>query len=196
MAREAAVERNTKETQITLKINLDGKGQADVRSGVGFFDHMLDGFARHGFFDLSVFIKGDLQVDDHHTIEDTGIVLGTAIKEALGDKKGIRRFGSCILPMDESLVLCAVDLSGRPYFGWDAQFTAEKVGDMATEMVREFFYAISYSCGMNLHIRVLSGGNNHHVAEAIFKSFAKALDEAATFDPRITDVLSTKGSLA
>ena len=196
MAREAAVERNTKETQITLKINLDGKGQADVRSGVGFFDHMLDGFARHGFFDLSVFVKGDLQVDDHHTIEDTGIVLGTAIKEALGDKKGIRRFGSCILPMDESLVLCAVDLSGRPYFSWDAQFTAEKVGDMATEMVREFFYAISYSCGMNLHIRVLSGGNNHHVAEAIFKSFAKALDEAATFDPRITDVLSTKGSLA
>lgn len=196
MAREAAVERNTKETQITLKINLDGKGQADVRSGVGFFDHMLDGFARHGFFDLSVFVKGDLQVDDHHTIEDTGIVLGTAIKEALGDKKGIRRFGSCILPMDESLVLCAVDLSGRPYFSWDAQFTAEKVGDMATEMVREFFYAISYSCGMNLHIRVLSGGNNHHVAEAIFKSFAKALDEAAAFDPRITDVLSTKGSLA
>ena len=196
MAREAAVERNTKETQITLKINLDGKGQADVRSGVGFFDHMLDGFARHGFFDLSVFVKGDLQVDDHHTIEDTGIVLGTAIKEALGDKKGIRRFGSCILPMDESLVLCAVDLSGRPYFGWDAQFTAERVGDMATEMVREFFYAISYSCGMNLHIRVLSGGNNHHVAEAIFKSFAKALDEAAAFDPRITDVLSTKGSLA
>ena len=196
MAREAAVERNTKETQITLKINLDGKGQADIRSGVGFFDHMLDGFARHGFFDLSVQVKGDLQVDDHHTIEDTGIVLGTAIKEALGDKKGIRRFGSCILPMDESLVLCAVDLSGRPYFGWDAQFTAERVGDMATEMVREFFYAISYSCGMNLHIRVLSGGNNHHVAEAIFKSFAKALDEAATFDPRITDVLSTKGSLA
>ena len=196
MAREAAVERNTKETQITLKINLDGKGQADVRSGVGFFDHMLDGFARHGFFDLSVFVKGDLQVDDHHTIEDTGIVLGTAIKEALGDKKGIRRFGSCILPMDESLVLCAVDLSGRPYFGWDAQFTAERVGDMATEMVREFFYAVSYSCGMNLHIRVLSGGNNHHVAEAIFKSFAKALDEAVTYDPRITDVLSTKGSLA
>ena len=196
MAREAAVERNTIETQITLKINLDGKGQADIRSGVGFFDHMLDGFARHGFFDLSVQVKGDLQVDDHHTIEDTGIVLGTAIKEALGDKKGIRRFGSCILPMDESLVLCAVDLSGRPYFGWDAQFTAEKVGDMATEMVREFFYAVSYSCGMNLHIRVLSGGNNHHVAEAIFKSFAKALDEAATYDPRITDVLSTKGSLA
>ncbi|MDY5022390.1 MAG: imidazoleglycerol-phosphate dehydratase HisB [Blautia sp.] len=196
MAREAAVERNTKETQITLKINLDGKGQADIQSGVGFFDHMLDGFARHGFFDLSVQVKGDLQVDDHHTIEDTGIVLGTAIKEALGDKKGIRRFGSCILPMDESLVLCAVDLSGRPYFGWDAQFTAEKVGDMATEMVREFFYAVSYSCGMNLHIRVLSGGNNHHVAEAIFKSFAKALDEAVTYDPRITDVLSTKGSLA
>lgn len=196
MAREASVERNTKETQITLKIDLDGKGLADIQSGVGFFDHMLDGFARHGFFDLTLRVNGDLHVDDHHTIEDTGIVLGAAIKEALGDKKGIRRFGSCILPMDESLVLCAIDLSGRPYFNWDAQFTAEKVGDMATEMVREFFYAISYSCGMNLHIKVLSGGNNHHVAEAMFKSFAKALDEAVAYDPRITDVLSTKGSLA
>ena len=196
MSRIAAVERNTKETQIQLKIDLDGTGKAELHSGVGFFDHMLDGFARHGFFDLLVQVNGDLQVDDHHTIEDTGIVLGTAIKEALGDKKGIRRFGSCILPMDESLVLCAVDLSGRPYFAWDAEFTTEKIGDMATEMIKEFFYAISYSCGMNLHIKVLSGGNNHHVAEAMFKSFAKALDEAVSYDPRITDVLSTKGSLA
>lgn len=196
MRREASVERSTKETEIKLKLSLDGKGDADIATGVGFFDHMLDGFTRHGFFDLCLRVHGDLQVDDHHTIEDTGIVLGTAIKEAVGDKKGIRRFGSSILPMDESLVLCAVDLSGRPYFSWDWQFTSEKIGDMSAEMVKEFFYAVSYTCGMNLHIKVLSGGNNHHVAEAMFKSFAKALDEAVSFDPRITDVLSTKGSLA
>ena len=173
MAREASVERNTKETQIKLTISLDGTGCSHIETGVGFFDHMLDGFTRHGLFDLNVKVKGDLQVDDHHTIEDTGIVLGTALKEAIGDKKGIKRYGSCILPMDESLVLCAIDLSGRPYFAWDAEFTADRIGDMSTEMVKEFFYAISYSCGMNLHIKVLSGGNNHHVAEAMFKSFAK-----------------------
>ena len=154
MTREASVERNTKETEIKLKLVLDGTGYSDIETGVGFFDHMLDGFARHGLFDLSVRVHGDLKVDDHHTIEDTGIVLGNAIKEAAGDKKGIRRYGSCILPMDEVLVLCAVDLSGRPYFSWDAEFTSEKIGDMATEMVKEFFYAISYSCGMNLHIKV------------------------------------------
>ena len=196
MAREALVERNTKETQIKLKISLDGTGRSHIETGVGFFDHMLDGFTRHGLFDLDVKVKGDLQVDDHHTIEDTGIVLGTALKEAIGDKKGIKRYGSCILPMDESLVLCAIDLSGRPYFAWDAEFTADRIGDMSTEMVKEFFYAVSYSGGMNLHIKVLSGGNNHHVAEAMFKSFAKALDAATSYDPRITDVLSTKGSLA
>ncbi|WP_195303447.1 imidazoleglycerol-phosphate dehydratase HisB, partial [Blautia wexlerae] len=186
---------NTKETEIKLKINLDGTGYSDIETGVGFFNHMLDGFTRHGLFDLSVRVHGDLQVDDHHTIEDTGIVLGTALKEAIGDKKGIKRYGSCILPMDESLVLCAIDLSGRPYFVWDAEFTTDRIGDMSTEMVKEFFYAISYACGMNLHIRVLAGGNNHHVAEAMFKSFAKALDAATSYDPRITDVLSTKGSL-
>lgn len=195
MAREAAVERNTKETEIKLKINLDGTGYSDIATGVGFFDHMLDGFTRHGLFDLCVRVHGDLQVDDHHTIEDTGIVLGTAIKEAAGNKKGIRRYGSCILPMDETLVLCAVDLSGRPYFSYEAQFTADKMGDMSTEMVKEFFYAISYTSGMNLHIKVLTPGNNHHMAEAMFKSFAKALDMALTCDTRITDVLSTKGSL-
>ncbi len=195
MAREASAERNTKETEIKLKINLDGTGYSDIETGVGFFDHMLDGFTRHGLFDLSVRVHGDLQVDDHHTIEDTGIVLGTALKEAIGDKKGIKRYGSCILPMDESLVLCAIDLSGRPYFVWDAEFTTDRIGDMSTEMVKEFFYAISYACGMNLHIRVLAGGNNHHVAEAMFKSFAKALDAATSYDTRITDVLSTKGSL-
>lgn len=196
MTREAQVTRNTKETQISLKLGLDESGKSSLDTGVGFFDHMLDGFTRHGLFDLNVKVKGDLQVDDHHTIEDTGIVLGTALKEAIGDKKGIKRYGSCILPMDESLVLCAIDLSGRPYFAWDAEFTADRIGDMSTEMVKEFFYAISYSCGMNLHIKVLSGGNNHHVAEAMFKSFAKALDAATSYDPRITDVLSTKGSLA
>lgn len=195
MAREASVERNTRETEIKLKINLDGTGYSDIETGVGFFDHMLDGFTRHGLFDLCVRVHGDLQVDDHHTIEDTGIVLGTAIREAVGDKKGIQRFGSCILPMDETLVLCAVDLSGRPYFSYEAAFTADKMGDMSTEMVKEFFYAVSYTSGMNLHIKVLTPGNNHHMAEAMFKSFAKALDMALTRDTRITDVLSTKGSL-
>ena len=156
---------------------------------------MLRSFAKHGFFDLTVHVKGDLEVDCHHTIEDTGIVLGEAIKKALGDKKGIRRYGSFALPMDETLVLTALDLSGRPYLCFDADFTVDKVGEFDTEMVREFFYAISYSCGMNLHIRQLAGQNNHHIIEAIFKSFAKALDEATGYDPRIKDVLSTKGTL-
>ena len=195
MAREASVERNTKETEIKLKLVLDGTGYSDIETGVGFFDHMLDGFTRHGLFDLSVRVHGDLNVDDHHTIEDTGIVLGNAIKEAVGDKKGIRRYGSCILPMDECLVLCAVDLGGRPYLSFDGEFTSEKIGDMSTDMVKEFFYAVSYTASMNLHIKVLTPGNNHHMAEAMFKSFAKALDMAVAYDPRITDVLSTKGSL-
>ena len=195
MARTADYVRKTKETDISLHLNLDGTGSSSIHTGIGFFDHMLDGFARHGLFDLKVNVAGDLAVDCHHTIEDTGIVLGNAIKEAVGDKKGIRRYGSCILPMDETLVLCAVDLSGRPYLGWDAEFSTEKMGDMATEMVKEFFYAVSYSAAMNLHIKVLSGGNSHHVAEAMFKSFAKALDAATQYDSRITDVLSTKGSL-
>ena len=187
--------RKTKETDISLHLNLDGTGSSSIHTGIGFFDHMLDGFARHGLFDLKVNVAGDLAVDCHHTIEDTGIVLGNAIKEAVGDKKGIRRYGSCILPMDETLVLCAVDLSGRPYLVFDGEFTTDRVGYMDTEMVKEFFYAISYTAGMNLHIRVLSGGNNHHMIEAMFKAFAKALDQATVIDPRITDILSTKGSL-
>lgn len=195
MSRKAEITRTTKETDIKAAIELDGSGTASVHTGIGFFDHMLDGFARHGFFDLSLEADGDLEVDCHHTIEDAGIVLGSAIKQALGDKRGIKRFGSCILPMDETLVLCAVDLSGRPYLVFDGEFTAERVGDFDTEMVREFFYAISYAAGMNLHIKVLSGGNNHHMIEAMFKAFARALDEAVTFDERIIDVLSTKGSL-
>ena len=195
MERRADFVRKTKETDITLSLNLDGKGDAEIDTGVGFFNHMLEGFARHGFFDLDVKVTGDLEVDCHHTIEDAGIVLGTVIKKALGDKKGIRRFGSCILPMDETLVLCAIDLSGRPYLVFDADFTSERVGDMDTEMVKEFFYAVSYTAGMNLHIKVLEGGNQHHMIEAMFKAFARALDEAVSFDPRIKDVLSTKGSL-
>ena len=193
--RIAEYTRNTKETDIYLSFDLDGRGDAKVDTGIGFFDHMLDGFARHGLFDLNVKVTGDLVVDCHHTIEDTGIVLGNAIKKAVGDKKGIKRFGSCMLPMDETLVLCAVDLSGRPYLSFDAEFTTDRVGYMDTEMVKEFFYAISYSAGMNLHLKVITGGNNHHMIEAMFKAFAKALDEATIIDPRITDILSTKGSL-
>ena len=193
--RQATVERNTKETKIKLTFNVDGTGTCKSETGVGFFDHMLDGFARHGLFDLNVKVDGDLFVDCHHTIEDTGIVLGNAIKEAVGDKKGIKRYGSCILPMDEALVLCAIDLSGRPYYVSDAVFTAEKCGDMDLEMVKEFFYAVSYSAGINLHFKVLSGSNNHHIVEAMFKAFAKALDSATMFDERIVGVLSTKETL-
>ena len=193
--RRADFVRKTKETDIALSFSIDGTGETSLNTGIGFFDHMLDGFARHGLFDLKVNVVGDLAVDCHHTIEDTGIVLGNAIKKAVGDKKGIKRYGSCMLPMDETLVLCAVDLSGRPYLAFDAEFTTDRVGYFDTEMVREFFYAISYTAGMNLHIKVLSGTNNHHMIEAMFKAFAKALDEATTIDPRITDILSTKGSL-
>ena len=195
MTREATVERNTKETKIAIKLNLDGTGKSSLDTGVGFFDNMLDGFTRHGLFDLEIKVKGDLQVDTHHTIEDTGIVLGIAIKEAVGEKKGIRRYGSCILPMDECLVICAVDLCGRPYLSYESPFTVSRCGDMDTEMVKEFFYAISYAAGMNLHIKTLTPGNNHHMMEAMFKSFAKALDMAVSAEPRTDQVLSTKGSL-
>lgn len=193
--RTATQQRTTKETDISVCLNLDGSGKSIIDTGIGFFDHMLEGFSRHGFFDLDLSCKGDLKVDSHHTIEDCGIVLGSAIREALGDKQGIKRFGNCMLPMDETLVLCAVDLSGRPYLVFDGEFTADRLGDMDTEMVREFFYAVSYSAGMNLHIKVLNKGNNHHMAEAMFKAFARALDEAVTVDPRIQGILSTKGSL-
>lgn len=196
MSRTAHINRITNETNITMDLELDGTGAHTIKTGIGFFDHMLSGFSKHGFFDLNLQCTGDLEVDCHHTIEDTGIVLGNAIKEAAGDKKGIRRYGYCLLPMDETLVLCAVDLSGRPYLAYDASFTADRVGDMDTEMAREFFYAVSYSAGMNLHIKVMYGENNHHILEAMFKAFGKALDMAVSYDNRITDVLSTKGSLA
>lgn len=193
--RTASIKRKTSETDIAITLNLDGTGKADIETGIGFLDHMLKSFAKHGFFDLTVGVKGDLYVDCHHTIEDTGIVLGEAIKEALGDKKSIKRYGSMLLPMDETLVLCAIDLSGRPYLNFKGEFTTDRVGDFDTEMVREFFYAVSYSAGMNLHIKQLDGDNNHHIIEAMFKAFAKALDEAVSIDPRIIDVLSTKGAL-
>ena len=193
--RKARVERNTSETKIVVELNLDGSGKYDIDTGIGFFDHMLNSFARHGLFDLEVKAKGDLYVDCHHTIEDVGIVLGKAIKKAVGDKKAIKRYGSVILPMDDALIICAIDLSGRPYFNYDVTLTADRVGTFDTEMVREFFYAISYAAEMNLHIKMLSGINNHHIIEGIFKAFAKSLDEATITDNRITDVLSTKGSL-
>lgn len=193
--RTAEINRVTKETDISVTLNLDGTGEAEISTGIGFLNHMLEGFARHGLFDLRCIVKGDLQVDGHHTAEDTGIVLGRAVAQAAGDKKGIQRYGSCILPMDDALVLCAVDLCGRPYFNFDCVFPTERVGEMETQLVREFFYAVSYSAGMNLHIKMLDGINSHHITEAMFKAFSKALDRALGYDPRITDVLSTKGTL-
>ena len=193
--RTATVKRDTKETKISLELNLDGKGDYKINTGIGFFDHMLEGFTRHGLFDMTLNVTGDLHVDGHHTVEDTGIVLGKAIKDAMGDKKGIKRYGHMILPMDDALVLCAIDLCGRPYLSYEADFATEKIGYLDTELIREFFYAVSYGAMMNMHIKVLSGNNSHHIAEAMFKSFAKALDMALAYDERITDVLSTKGSL-
>ncbi|MBO4415790.1 MAG: imidazoleglycerol-phosphate dehydratase HisB [Lachnospiraceae bacterium] len=191
--RTSTITRKTKETDITIELNLDGTGESEINTGIGFFDHMLTSFARHAFIDLKVSVKGDLQVDGHHSVEDTGIVLGTALKEAFGDKAGIKRYGSCILPMDESLVLCAVDMCGRPYFKYDLTFTMPKIGELDSELIREFFYAVSYSAAMNLHIKQLDGSNCHHIAEAAFKAFAKAIDQAKTLDPRILGTLSTKG---
>jgi len=196
MIRKAEVKRTTKETDITLSLTLDGEGKSAVKTGIGFFDHMLEGFAKHGFFDLTASVSGDLHVDAHHTLEDTGIVLGQAVKEAVGDKKGIRRYGFFILPMDDALCLCAVDLCGRPYLDFSCEFRSERVGTLDTELVKEFFQAVSYSAGMNLHIRMLSGENTHHMIEAMFKAFGKALDMAVGMDERVKDVLSTKGKLA
>ncbi len=195
MSREATIQRKTKETDISCKLSLDGTGTGKIDTGIGFFDHMLEGFTRHGLFDLELTVKGDLKVDGHHTVEDTGIVLGQAIADAVGDKKQMKRFGSCILPMDDALLLCAIDLGGRPYLGFQAEFPMDKVGDLDTELVREFFYAVSYKAGMNIHLKVLDGFNTHHIIEAMFKAFARALDEATSVDSRILDVLSTKGTL-
>lgn len=193
--RMADIKRKTNETDIDMHFVIDGSGTANIQTGIGFFDHMLNSFTRHGIFDMDLKVQGDLYVDSHHTIEDTGIVLGQAIKEAVGDKKSIRRYGSIMLPMDETLVLCAIDLSGRPYLVFDGEFTTPQVGYFDTEMVKEFFYAVSYSAGMNLHIKLIHGSNNHHIIEGMFKAFAKALDEATLTDSRIPDMMTTKGSL-
>lgn len=195
MDRKAQITRTTKETDINVSLNIDGTGKGEINTGIGFFDHMLEGFAKHGFFDLTCTVKGDLNVDGHHTVEDTGIVIGTAIKDAIGDKAGIRRYGHFTLPMDDALIVVAVDLCGRPYFNYDLKFDTEMIGDLDVELIREFFYAISYSAGMNLHIKMLDGINGHHIAEATFKAFAKALDMATQIDPRVEGVLTTKGSL-
>lgn len=191
--RKSEVERNTLETRIKIEFNIDGSGKSEINTGIGFFDHMLEGFTKHGLFDLKVKLDGDLNVDCHHSIEDCGIVLGQAIKEAVGDKKSIKRFGYFILPMDDALALVSIDLGGRPYLDFDCDFAVEKCGEMETAMVREFFYAVSYSAMMNIHVKMLSGVNAHHMIEAIFKAFAKALDQATTFDERIVGVASTKG---
>ena len=194
--RSATISRKTGETDITVSLNLDGSGKADINTGIGFFDHMLNSFARHGFFDLDVKAVGDLYVDTHHTIEDTGIVLGKAIKEAVGDKQGIKRYASFTMPMDDALILCSIDLSGRPYLGYNLDLTVPKVGDYETEMTKEFFYAVSYAAEMNIHLMQLSGSNNHHIIEAAFKAFANAMDIATSYDPRLeNNLLSTKGTL-
>ena len=193
--RTAVAERKTKETDISVNINLDGSGKIEIDTGVGFFDHMLESFARHGLFDLVLRCTGDLGVDCHHTIEDVGIVLGTATRQALGDKAGIKRYGSALLPMDDALILCALDLSGRPYLEEDLNFGVQKIGGMDSGMIREFFYAFSYAAGVNLHFVQLRGKNAHHIAEACFKAFAKALALAVSHEARIDGVWSTKGSL-
>lgn len=195
MARIATVKRITGETQIELTINIDGTGKTDIDTGIGFFDHMLNNFARHGLFDLTIHAKGDLHVDCHHLVEDVGIVLGQAIKEAIGDKNGIKRYGSATLPMDETLLMCALDLSGRPYFCYNLEFSTPNCGGFETAMCKEFFYAVSYSAGMNLHFNMFYGGNDHHIIECAFKAFSKSLDMATIVDERIQSVLSTKGTL-
>lgn len=194
-SRQAEVVRATAETDIRVKLNLDGTGASRIDTGVPFLDHMLTLFARHGFFDLEVTAKGDLAVDYHHTFEDLGLVLGEAIARAVGDKKGIRRYGNFLLPMDEALVLVALDLSGRPWLGYEIASPAPRVLDIDVRLFHEFFQALCVKAGMNLHIRKLAGEEVHHVFEAVFKGFAKALDQAVGIDPRIAGVLSTKGSL-
>lgn len=195
MERTSEIKRKTNETNIHMQLNIDGKGCGEINSGIGFFDHMLGHIAKHGFFDITLTADGDLEVDSHHTIEDIGITFGQCVNKALGNKVGIKRYGYSIVPMDETLVLCALDLSGRPLLCFDVKFSAEMLGGMQTEMMEEFFRAVSVNAGMNLHIKLLNGINNHHIAEGVFKAFGKALDMAVTVDERIDGVLSTKGML-
>lgn len=194
--RIAEISRRTEETEIKLRLDIDGTGEAHVDTGIGFFDHMLNGFARHGLFDLHVEIDGDLHVDGHHTVEDCGIVLGQALSRAVGDKAGIRRYGSALVPMDEVLVMAVVDLSGRPYLAFEGfEFASQSVGEFDTELTIEFFRSLANHAAINLHLRCLAGGNSHHLIEATFKACARALDEATQYDERVTGIPSTKGSL-
>ena len=194
--RNATITRNTAETQISVTINLDGTGKYDNQTGVGFFDHMLDQLSRHSLIDMTIRAAGDYHIDDHHTVEDTGIALGQAIVQAVGDKKGINRYGSCLLPMDDALVRAALDISARPFLVFNLDMPTQKIGNFDTELVREFFQALSTHAGLTLHIDQLHGLNSHHIAEAAFKSVARALRQAVEIDPRMSQALpSTKGAL-
>ncbi|RCX08916.1 imidazoleglycerol-phosphate dehydratase [Anaerobacterium chartisolvens] len=195
MTRDSEIARKTNETDIVLRINIDGSGKGDIDTGIGFFDHMLNLFAAHGLFDLFVKAEGDLKVDAHHTVEDVGIALGQALKKAAGDKKSIKRYGTSYLPMDEALAMVVLDFGGRPFLVMDAVFERDRVGEMDTELVEEFFRAVAFNAGLTLHIKVLYGSNTHHMIEAVFKAFGRALDEATRMDDRIKGVMSTKGML-
>lgn len=195
MLRKAEIERKTAETDIKLSLNIDGDGNSSIATGVGFLDHMLTLFSKHGFLTLGIICNGDTEVDAHHTVEDIGIVLGQAISKALGDKKSIKRYGTSYVPMDESLAMVSMDISGRPFLVYDTPLTCGRLGEMDTELVEEFFRAVAFNAGITLHIKVLYGKNNHHMVEAIFKAFGRALDEACTIDNRIKGVMSTKGML-
>lgn len=194
-SRRAEIERKTAETQISIKLNLDGEGTCDIATGIGFLDHMLTLLAKHSFMDLTVKAKGDLEVDSHHTVEDIGIVLGEALREALGDKAGIHRYGNCFIPMDETLAQACLDFSGRPFLVFGAEIPKIRLENYDTEMTEEFFRAVAMHCGLTLHIRVLYGSNVHHIIEAIFKAFARAVAEATAVDPRVKGVMSSKGVL-
>ena len=194
-ARKADIHRQTTETDIHLSIQIEGEGKYEVSTGVPFLDHMLELFARHGFFNLSVQASGDIAIDDHHTVEDVGLALGQALREALGDKHGIRRFGTASVPLDEALVECVVDLSGRPFLAYNLDIRQERVGSFSTELIHDFFLALTNQVGMNLHLNMTQGRNPHHIIEAGFKAFARALSSAVEYDPRVQGVLSTKGSL-
>lgn len=193
--RKAKIHRKTTETEVSVVLSLDGEGKYQISTGVSFLNHMLELFSRHGFFDLTLEARGDPEIDDHHTVEDVGLALGQAFREALGDKKGIRRFGEATVPLDEALVSCVVDLSGRPFLAYNVRIKQEKVGNFATELIHDFLLALTNQVGMNLHLNMIQGRNPHHIIEATFKALARALDSATQMDPRVKGVLSTKGSL-
>lgn len=195
MMRTATMKRQTAETNISITLNIDGTGKSEIATGIGFFDHMLLLLTKHGFMDLQLIAQGDLQVDGHHTVEDTGIVLGQALAKALGDKSGIKRYGTAFVPMDEALAMVSLDISGRPFLVFDVAIPSERIGDFDSELTEEFLRALSVHAGLTLHVRLLSGKNSHHIVEAIFKALGRALDEAASIDERIVGVMSSKGML-